>query len=608
MRFLITIARIYPLPSIIMVIALLLAGVMEGVGLSMLLPILGIAVGQQSESGQLSTESTGATGSMLEQLVANGFSALGISPTVGMLLWIFIATITVKSALVLLAKKQVGYTVARVATDLRLEMLRALVVSRWQYFLKQPLGSLANSMATESGRAAKAYMHGVIMIADFIQAFIYAVIAFLVSWKVALVSLVAGLIITYMLRRFVQKARGAGVRQTDTLKSLLSLMTDTLQSIKPLKAMARENVSDLLLEKKTKHLNKALQKQVLNKEFLKAFQEQLLMVVLAVGLYIMLVFLHMPLASIFVLIFLVSRFLKQLSKVQTRYQEMAISESAYWSLKAAIETMELEREALTGSELPELKRSIRMNHVDFAYDDNQVLHDVSATFSAGRITSMVGPSGSGKTTIVDLVTGLLKPQQGEIWLDDQPLEQVDQKSWRRMIGYVPQETLLLHDTIRNNITLGDADLSEKDAEEAMRATGAWEFVQSMPAGMQTIVGERGGKLSGGQRQRIAIARAIVHKPKLLILDEATSALDPQSESDICETMVQLRGQLTILTISHQEALVGIADKTYHVLDGKIVTTEERPASGLDRENVNAKYVRKPKAAKNPVKRLEKNPG
>ncbi|MFC1882068.1 ABC transporter ATP-binding protein [Thermodesulfobacteriota bacterium] len=591
------------MPSIIMVIALLLAGVVEGVGLSMLLPILGIAVGQQAGSGQLSTESTGATGSTLEQLVADGFSALGISPTVGVLLWIFIATITVKSALVLLAKKQVGYTVARVATDLRLEMLQALLVSRWQYFLKQPLGSLANSMATESNRASQAYMNGVIMIADFIQAFIYAVIAFLVSWKVTLVSLVAGLIIFYMLRRFIQKARRAGIRQTDILKSLLSLLTDTLQSIKPLKAMARENVSDLLLEKKTKHLNKALQKQVLNKEFLKAFQEQILTIILALGLYVMLVYWHMPLASILVLILLVSKFLKQLTKAQTRFQEMAIFESAYWSLKATIETMKLEREALTGHELTDLKRAIRIKHVDFAYDDIQVLSDVSVTFTAGQITSIVGPSGSGKTTIVDLVTGLLRPQKGEVWIDNEPLAQIDLKSWRRMIGYVPQETLLLHDTIMNNITLGDADLNAKDVEDSLRDAGVWEFVQSMPQGMHSLVGERGGKLSGGQRQRIAIARAIVHKPKLLILDEATSALDPQSESAICETLLQLRGQLTILTISHQEALVGIADKAYHVLDGKIVNTEEHPGSGFDNENVNVKRVRKPQAANNPGKRL-----
>ena len=604
MRFLITLARAYPLHSIIMIIALLLAGVLEGVGLSMLLPILGIAVGQQSGSGQLSTESPDATGSMLEQLVGDGFSALGVSPTVGVLLIIFIATITVKSALVLLAKKQVGYTAARVATDLRLEMLRALLVSRWQYFLKQPLGSLANSMATESARASKAYMHGVIMIADFIQAVIYAVLAFLVSWKVTLVALVAGLIIFFVLRRFVRKARGAGIRQTEILKSLLSLLTDTLQSIKPLKAMARENVSDLLLEKKTKRLNKALQKQVLNKEFLKASQEQILTIILAVGLYVTLIYWHMPLASILVLMLLVSKFLKQLNKVQTRYQEMAISESAYWSLKDTIETMKLEREVLTGNKVPELKRAIRLKNVGFAYDDNQVLDDVSVTFRAGHITSIVGPSGSGKTTIVDLVTGLLRPQKGEVWIDDEPLAQIELKSWRRMIGYVPQETLLLHDTIMNNITLGSSDLSEKDVEDSLRAAGVWEFIQSMPQEMQSIVGERGGKLSGGQRQRIAIARAIVHKPRLLILDEATSALDPQSESAICETLLQLRGQLTILTISHQEALVRIADKAYHVQDGKIVTTEERPGSGPDNENVNIKRVRGPQAANNPGKRMQ----
>jgi ATP-binding cassette subfamily C protein len=586
-----------------MVLALLLAGVLEGIGLSMLLPILGIAVGQQSGSGQLSTESMGATGSMLERLVADSFSAMGVSPTVGVLLLIFIATITVKSVLVLLAKKQVGYTVARVATDLRLEMLRSLLVSRWQYFLKQPLGSLANSMATESARASKAYMHGVIMIADFIQAIIYAVIAFLVSWKVALVSLVAGLMIFYMLRRFVKKARHAGIRQTDVLKSLLSLLTDTLQSIKPLKAMARENVSDLLLEKKTKRLNKALQKQVLNKEFLKAFQEQILMIILAASLYVMLVLWHMPLASILVLILLISKFLKQLNKVQTRYQEMAILESAYWSLKSTIETMKLEREELGGLKIPELKHAIRVEHVDFAYDDNQVLRDVSVIFSAGHITSIVGPSGSGKTTIVDLVMGLLRPQNGEVWIDDEPLAQIGMKSWRRMIGYVPQETLLLHDTIMNNITLGDADLSKKDIEDAMRAAGILGFVQSMPQGMQSIVGERGGKLSGGQRQRIAIARAIVHRPKLLILDEATSALDPESESGICETLRQLRGQLTILTISHQEALAKIADRTYHVQDGKIVKIDERTANSLHDEESNEKGFREPQIVDKPGQTL-----
>ncbi len=599
MRLLIKLARAYPQQSIVMVFALLLAGIIEGVGLSMLLPILTIATGRPIGTAQPAAGSTGSNGSALEKLVTDGLSALGISPTVGVLLLIFIATITVKSALVLLANKQVGYTVARVATDLRLQMLRALLASRWQYFLKQPLGSLANSMATEAARASKAYMHGVIMVAEFIQAVICGILAFLVSWKVTLVAPVAGLMMFYVLHRFVHKARRAGIRQTEGLKSLLSLLADTLQSIKPLKAMARENVSDLLLKKKTNRLNKALQKQVLNREFLKAFQEQLLMIGLAAGLYVMLVYLHMPFASIIVLIFLISKLLKQLNKVQTRYQEMVIFESAYWSLKDTIEAMKREREVLTGSTVPELRRSIQVKHVDFAYDGHQVLKNISMDFRAGQITSIVGPSGSGKTTIADLITGLLRPQNGEVWIDDQPLSQIDQKSWRHMIGYVPQETLLMHDTIMNNITLGDVGLSEKDTEVALRAAGVWEFVKSLPLGMQSVVGERGGKLSGGQRQRIAIARAIVHEPRLLILDEATSALDPQSENAICETLWQLRGRLTILAISHQKALVKIADKSYYVRDGQIVTLDNRSGNELHNIEVNEKGFSKPRVAAKP---------
>lgn len=602
MRFLITLARAYPLHSSIMIAALLLAGVLEGVGLTMLLPVLSIADRGLSGSAQPASETAWAADSKLEQGVVEGLAALGISPTLGVLLSIFIAAITMKSALVLLAKRQVGYTVAHVATDLRLEMLRGLLASRWQYFLQQPLGSLANAMATEAARAAKAFLHGIIMVADLIQAVIYGILAFLISWEATLISLAAGMVTIYVLRRFVHKSRRAGIRQTDILKSLLSLLTDTLQSIKPLKAMARENVSDLLLEKKTNRLNKALQKQVLNKEFLKAFQEQLMMIILAAGLYVMLIYLHMPFGSIIVLILLISKLLKQFSKVQIRYQDMVVFESAYWSLKDSIETMKSEREVLTGDTLPELKRVIRLDHVNFAYDDHQVLENISLDFEAGQITSIVGPSGSGKTTIVDLVTGLLRPQSGEVFIDHQPLSQINQKSWRRMIGYVPQETLLLHDTIMNNVSLGDTELSEQDVQGALRAAGVWEFVNRLPLGIQSVVGERGGKLSGGQRQRIAIARAIVHKPGLLILDEATSALDPQSEEAICETLGQLRGQLTILTISHQKALAQIADKTYHLQNGKIVTIKDNIGNGPREEDsgesdqLNPRVVVKPDPA------------
>jgi ATP-binding cassette subfamily C protein len=580
MRLLITFARNYPLNTTLMVVALLLAGLMEGIGLSMLLPLIGITIGNPTGGGALPAAKDGAADSMLERMVTDGFASLNITPTLGMLLIVIITTVTLKSGLMLLAKKQIGYTVARVATDLRLELLQALRVTRWQYFIRQPLGSLANSIATETTRTSKAYMSGVLMTAEFFQALVYCSMAFLVSWKATLISLTAGFAILYALRRFLKKSRRAGRRQTDLRKSLLSLLTDTLQSIKPLRAMARENASDHLLERRTIRLNKALQKQVLNKEFLVAFQQILVTIFLAGGIYVLLTYWQMTLASVMLLAFLVSRLLKQLNKVQERYQEMIINESAYWSLQETLQTVKSEREEMGGDRTPELKQAIHLENVTFAYDDQRVLQNVSLRFPKGRIVAIVGPSGSGKTTMVDLMTGLLRPQQGEVWIDDVPLAEVNLTSWRRMIGYIPQETILLHDTVLNNVTLGDPDLSTADVEDALRAAGAWEFVKSMPQAMQSLVGERGGKLSGGQRQRIAIARAMVHKPKLLILDEATSGLDPESETAVCDTLQKLRGELTILAISHQSAIVKIADKAYRIQNGKILQTENTSAPDL----------------------------
>jgi ATP-binding cassette subfamily C protein len=149
-----------------------------------------------------------------------------------------------------------------------------------------------------------------------------------------------------------------------------------------------------------------------------------------------------------------------------------------------------------------------------------------------------------------------------------------------MIGYVPQETLLLHDTVLHNVTLGDPDLTPGDAERALQAAGAWEFVSRLPEGLETVVGERGGKLSGGQRQRIVIARALVNRPRLLILDEATSALDPESEDAVRQSMEALKGQLTILAITHNRAMVSAADRVYQMGEGSAELLEGERLSSL----------------------------
>jgi ATP-binding cassette subfamily C protein len=138
-----------------------------------------------------------------------------------------------------------------------------------------------------------------------------------------------------------------------------------------------------------------------------------------------------------------------------------------------------------------------------------------------------------------------------------------------MIGYVPQEMILFHDTIYNNVTLGDPSLSSDDVQKALKDAECWDFVSSLPQGVDTVIGERGGKLSGGQRQRIAVARALVRKPTLLILDEVTSSLDPKTAKELCNTLKRLRSRTTILAISHLPDMLEAADSLYLVKEGGI---------------------------------------
>jgi ATP-binding cassette subfamily C protein len=156
------------------------------------------------------------------------------------------------------------------------------------------------------------------------------------------------------------------------------------------------------------------------------------------------------------------------------------------------------------------------------------------------------------------------------------LSQIDIRRWRGMIGYVPQENLLMHDTILQNVMLGDTAIGEPEVESALRVAGAWDFVHPMPKGVYTVVGERGSLISGGQRQRIAIARALVKGPKLLILDEATTALDPKTEKEICATLQKLKGTITIVAISHQPALVECADWAYRLKKGTLTPVKVPP--------------------------------
>jgi ATP-binding cassette subfamily C protein len=512
----------------------------------------------------------------LTRAVQQALDFVGLTPTISLLLLIIVTVITLKCVLVLLANRQVGFTIALVSTNFRLEFLRSLLSARWEYYLRQPVGALANSVTGEVGRATMAYLHCIKIIALSAQAAVYTGIAMIVSVPATLGALIFGAATIYLLNRFVHISRRAGVKQARLARSFLMRLADNMQSIKPLKAMARENLASALLEADSLKMKRAAQKDIVSGEALRALQEPTFAILVATGLYVALIHFGMSFASVLVLAFLLLRVLTYLGRIQREYQRLAACESGYWAIRSEIDRAKMESETPHAGTTPALRRSIRFDNVGFRYKDVWVLRNTALSIPVGGITAIVGSSGAGKTTVIDLITALLQPQEGEIWIDDVPLRKIDWRAWRRMIGYVPQDTVLLHDSVKRNVTLGDPELRDADAEAALRAAGIWEFVCGLPEGMESLVGERGGMLSGGQRQRIAIARALAHKPCLLILDEATNALDAETESAICRTLERLRGELTIIAVSHQSPLVQVADCVYRIGDGTATLVSDQP--------------------------------
>jgi ATP-binding cassette subfamily C protein len=573
MRLFFTLARKYPWQTLLTLTAILFAGISEGFGISALLPLLNTIFNQRSQAGAPAGPPP-AWSQAIDQLVQGFLGKLNLAPTVAVLLTLFVACIALKCVLVFLANRQIGFTVVLIATDMRLRLLKSLFSCSWEYFIRQPVGSLTNAVATEAHRASTAFNFGAKMASMVIEAGVYTALAFMVSWKATLISLGGGVFIIVVLRRLIRKNRRAGAKQTVHMQSLIAQMTDVLISIKPLKAMAREKQSDAVLSDTTRRLNRALQKQVLSKAALGSFQEPLTIVFLVLCLYIALMYWNLSLTAIMAMVFFIGKILKQVEKIQKEYVNLVEYDSAYWSLLAKIDGARKAREEFAGTQIPSLSKAIRVDSVSFAYAGRPVLKNVSIELPAGSFSALLGASGSGKTTLADLVTGLLRPQKGDIWIDNAPLSQIDIGRWRQMIGYVPQENLLMHDTVFKNITLGENTIGEPEVEDALRAAGAWDFVQRMPQGIHSVVGERGSMISGGQRQRIAIARALVKRPKLLILDEATTALDPKTEREICLTLQQLKGGITILAISHQSMVVECADWAYQLKEGRLERIKE----------------------------------
>jgi subfamily B ATP-binding cassette protein MsbA len=260
--------------------------------------------------------------------------------------------------------------------------------------------------------------------------------------------------------------------------------------------------------------------------------------------------------------------LKSISRVNSVLQQgIAAAERVFDVLDVELDVDE-KQDAI---ELPTVRDMIEFKDVRFQYDPKtEVLKDINLQVKTGEVLALVGSSGGGKSTLVNLIPRFFDVSSGSLTLDGIDVRDVTLKSLRNQIGMVTQQTILFNDTVRNNIAYGSPDATFEQVKEAARAAHALNFIQHLPQGFDTVIGESGARLSGGERQRISIARAILKNAPILVLDEATSSLDTESEREVQQAIENLVQSRTTFVIAHRLSTIRNADRIIVIQDGSIV--------------------------------------
>lgn len=532
-----------PLPLL-----LLLASFAEGVGLTMLLPLF-IALNENA------VQRSAVSRAMVDAMVS-----VGLPVTLGTLLGLMVAVIVLKAGLLLLVMRHVAQTVVRIAQQFRIALIDALIAARWSYFVEQPVGRVATAIGGEVERAAEVFLDAARLLADTLQVAVFLAFALLLSWPLTLAAIVIGLLVVVALSGLTRVSRAAGRRKTAVLWSLTNKLIESVQWMKPLKASGREALLRPLLAQEAGDLGLSIRRLLESQQGAMILQEPIIVIGIAGVLMVAAVWFATPIDALAALGFLLYRISSRIAAVQRGYASVLNGGNSLAFVVDAIDRAQAACETHAGFIQPTLQEGIHLAGVTLRLGSTPIFRDLSMTIRAGALTVITGASGIGKTSLVDLICGLHVPEAGEIRIDGTPLAQLDLSAWRRRIGYVPQDGVLVNQSILENVRLRARDIGRERIEAALRAASAWDFVSALPEGLETQIGERGAKLSGGQRQRLALARALVHEPLLLILDEATTGLDGPTTAAVCRELVTRLGPLTIVAISHQPEWAQVASE------------------------------------------------
>jgi ATP-binding cassette subfamily C protein len=539
----------------------LLGGVSEGLTLVLLIPLLRLldpAAGSAQES---------------KAWLPHVLQSLGIEPNLIGVLTIFLGLVAARSLINRQRSVYVSALRLDIIRDIRIGLYSGVAHANWSFLRRMRPTDLLSALTAETGRLDSAALVALEMPARAMMIGAHVVVACLIAPALTVLALATGSFLAWLVRSWLSESLHLGETLSAAYRNFYHQVSEFLAGLKITKSYVAEERHVTAFAGAIDEVNDNFLSYMRGQANAHLIQEIAGAGAVAIFLWMSAGQLHMPMAEVLVLALILYRLLPLVQSLQQGAQKLL------HSAPAARTILDLSKACAAARETPHdqpqdrysLRQGIRLEQVGFSHDDDgrEAVSDVSFSLKAGTLTVLSGPSGSGKSTLLDLIAGLLRPGKGRIWIDGRELTNEMAQTWRTSIAYVLQEPFLFHDTIRANLLVAKPDADESELRQALASAGAAAFVDALPPGMDTIVGDRGARFSGGERQRLALARALLRRPSLLILDEPTSSLDEQNEQMVLEGIEELKGRVTMMLVTHRPERVRSVDQTLRMEQGRL---------------------------------------
>lgn len=551
----------------LMLLFSLLMVLLDSLGLAMFVPLLQVA----DNSGL--NVSTGDENKLI-LYVRDFFEFIHLPVTIGNMLILIVALFVLKAVFFYFASVYLAVNQNIFSKNIRHKMILAFQQLSYKEYLKIDVGRLQNSLLGEAWQVVYACNQYLETIKNSMFVVIYLGFAFFLDWKFSILVTVGGLLSNFIYKYFYKKTEDLSRSITQNNHRYSGELIEVFNNYKYIKGTGR---SKMFFRRLLGELDSLISNQIEVSKLasrLAALREPITIIIICAVIGIHVIVFKASLGAIMVILLFFYRVMQKIVDIQSNWNNYLMHVGSIENLKEFQAILDKNQEVeYFGSELQNVD-SIKVRDLSLKFDEQVVLNNINLDIKKNETIALVGESGSGKTSLVNVISTLLAPTEGQLLINDKPFDTLNSLSYKTKIGYITQEATIFNATIFENITFWEDknEQSLKKFNEVLRMCGLVNFVNELPMKEDSSLGNNGINISGGQKQRISIARELYRDIEILIMDEATSALDSETEHIIKESIESLKGKLTIIAIAHRLSTIRNSDTIYLLEKGQVIAS------------------------------------